>query len=266
MGPNEGRKGRRGACQGVGSAATRRCCRRTNEPRTLLVRGPGTSAPRSPLSAADSQRGLPRRPSSERRGRQRMHISQETVVGAIRSRMVGEQAAGVKPRASPQPKRNPDDPVCRDMRTQLGCPSSQGPTADGWSGRSRVPAAARSRMGEYQQPAWAPRDPSVGARSTRSHLVSPPVLRGRFHGPAQRSRSPGPRASSPASGQVMSVRGSGRRRARRARAAPADPADSTVGDPRSDLTLAATAVRGAGRTSERGVPASESPPSARGVA
>ena len=59
-------------------------CRRTKEPRTLLVHGPGTSAPRSPLSLADRQRGKSRRPSSARRGRPRIHIFQDKVVCDIR--------------------------------------------------------------------------------------------------------------------------------------------------------------------------------------
>ena len=83
---------RRGALVGSGSAATRRSGRRTMKPRTSLVRGPGTSAPRSPLSLAEGQRGEARRPSSERRGRPRMHISQETVVWLIRWRRMGDEA------------------------------------------------------------------------------------------------------------------------------------------------------------------------------
>ena len=85
---------------GSSSAATRRCGRRTEKPRTSLVRGPGTSAPRSPLSLAEGQRGEARRPSSERRGRPRMHISQETVVWLIRWRRMGDEA-GVRQARGP---------------------------------------------------------------------------------------------------------------------------------------------------------------------
>ena len=72
--------GRRGARGGRARRLPVVMCRRTKKPRTLVVRGPGTSAPRSPLSLADGQRAETRRPSSERRGRPRMHISQDTVV------------------------------------------------------------------------------------------------------------------------------------------------------------------------------------------
>ena len=88
------------ACRGFGFGGVRRFVRRNKKTANPVVRGPGTSAPRSLLSRADDQRRRSRRPSSERRGRPRIHMHQEPVVWLIRWPRMGDVAADRQPRAA----------------------------------------------------------------------------------------------------------------------------------------------------------------------
>jgi len=186
---------RRGARGGSVSAATRRCGRRTEEPRTVVVRGPGTSAPRSPLSLAAGQRAESRRPSSARRGRPRMHIDQDTVVWHIRLRRMRHASVSRQPlsgtatqlhlarrtrvRRRPADRDLPpgDDPAGRrSLPRHAWCVSRDRRDA----GRSRADHRATSAVGNGEGPPGAggpSRCGSVGWVS-RSCLAQPLGRRG----------------------------------------------------------------------------------------
>ncbi len=138
-----------------------------------MVRGPGTSAPRSPLSLAAGQRGEARRPSSERRGRPRMHIDQLTVVWLIRSRRMEERS----------PRRQPPRPAATE--TQCAAP---GPDH---RARPRRPASPRPRRRAAL--ARAVRSPSPapsGRHRRRVRSTDGPVLSP--HGPGRPPRYASP--------------------------------------------------------------------------